>query len=178
MIAAKNGAVKMRAFRAILALALVAGLAACGDRPESKFRTYDGPEVTQLLVKKAERKLYLLNDATALKVYDIALGPEPAGHKRFEGDMRTPEGLYRIDRRNPQSAFHLSIGISYPNEEDRAYASTKGKDPGGDIFIHGQAGRNVGRPWDWTEGCIAVTDEEIEEIYAMVENGTPILILP
>ena len=168
----------MRFLKAILALAVVAGLSGCAEKPASKFRTYDGPEVTQLLVKKAERKLFLLHDTKALKVYDIALGPAPEGHKQFEGDMRTPEGLYRIDRRNPNSAFHLSIGISYPNEADRAYASTKGKLPGGDIFIHGQAGRNLGRPWDWTEGCIAVTDDEIEEIYAMVRTGTPILILP
>ena len=170
----------MRIIRTILAVALVANLAACGlfDRQNSKFRSYDGPEVTQLLVKKADRKLYLLHGTTALKVYDIALGAEPIGHKEVEGDMRTPEGLYWIDRRNPDSNFHLSLGISYPNEADTARASTKGKLPGGDIFIHGQAGKNAGLPPDWTEGCIAVTDDEIEEIYAMVRNGTPIMILP
>lgn len=163
--------------RVWLALVLMAGLTACGDSTEvSKFRTYQGPEVTQLLVKKADRKMYLLHGTTALKVYDIALGQNPYGHKEYEGDSRTPEGLYRIDRRNPQSAFHLSLGISYPNQADRARASTKGKLPGGDIFIHGQAGR--AGPGDWTEGCIAVTDAEIEEIYAMVRTGTPILILP
>lgn len=167
----------MRLARAFLALVLVAGLASCGDSVErSKFRSYQGPEVTQLLVRKADRKLYLLHGTTALKVYDIALGQEPLGHKEVEGDMRTPEGLYWIDRRNPQSAFHLSLGISYPNAADRARASAKGKLPGGDIFIHGEAGR--ARIGDWTEGCIAVTDDEIEEIYAMVRNGTPIMILP
>ena len=160
-----------------LALVLVAGLAACGDAPAvSKFRSYDGPEVTQLLVKKAERKLYLLHGKQALKVYDIALGQDPVGHKEVEGDSRTPEGLYHIDRRNPRSAFHLSLGISYPNATDSARASSKGQMPGGDIFIHGQAGK--ARAGDWTEGCIAVTDDEIEEIYAMVRTGTPILILP
>ena len=168
----------MQVFKVLLALVLVTGLTACAEKPSSKFRTYDGPEVTQLLVTKADRKLYLLHGNRALKIYDIALGAEPAGHKRFEGDMKTPEGLYWIDRRNPESAFHLSLGISYPNKVDTAYASTKGKDPGGEIFIHGQAGWHIGRPVDWTEGCIAVTDDEIEEIYAMVTNGTPILILP
>lgn len=160
-----------------LALALLAGLAACGDSMrDSKFRSYHGPEVTQLLVKKADRRMYLLHGTTALKVYDIALGQEPIGHKEQEGDSRTPEGLYRIDRRNPQSQFHLSLGISYPNAADAARASSKGQLPGGDIFIHGQAGK--ARLGDWTEGCIAVTDDEIEEIYAMVRTGTPILILP
>lgn len=163
--------------RMLLALVLMAGLTACSDSTEvSKFRSYQGPEVTQLLVKKADRKLYLLHGTKALKVYDIALGQEPVGHKEYEGDSRTPEGLYRIDRRNPQSAYHLSLGISYPNVADRMRASSKGKLPGGDIFIHGQAGR--AGPGDWTEGCIAVTDAEIEEIYAMVRTGTPILILP
>ena len=100
------------------------------------------------------------------------------GRKRFEGDGRMPEGSYVIDRRNPDSMFHLSIGISYPNAADTAYAAAQGQDPGGDIFVHGGPRRGIDPVGvrDWTAGCIAVTDREIEEIYAMVRDGTPIAI--
>ena len=108
----------------------------------------------------------------------------PVGHKEYEGDGKTPEGIYYITHRNPNSTYHLSLGISYPNDEDRAHAATLGKQPGGDIMIHGGPPRKangkprkVSRP-DWTAGCIAVTDDEIERIYAMVKPGTPIVILP
>jgi murein L,D-transpeptidase YafK len=118
-----------------------------------------------------------------LESYDIDLGFSPEGHKQFEGDGRTPEGLYFIDRRNPNSAYHLSIGISYPNAADRAFAAAQGKSPGGDIFIHGgpQTPRDKARARqtrDWTWGCVALTDREMEEIYAMVRDGTPVWILP
>ncbi|THD85452.1 hypothetical protein E7811_07075 [Aliigemmobacter aestuarii] len=166
--------------RIFLMLAVVLGLSACGG---SKFRTYDGPEVTSIQVHKSARKMYLLHNDEVLQTYDIALGRVPEGHKQFEGDGKTPEGTYWIDRRNPRSEFHLSIGISYPNEADRAYASSMGKPPGGDIFIHGHTGTKNPRTGkknrgDWTEGCIAVKDREMEEIYAMVRNGTIIHILP
>lgn len=158
-----------------LALALVlAGLAGCS----SKFRTYNGPEVTHVVVNKGDRAMYLLHHEKVLKSYRVGLGFAPAGHKRFEGDGRTPEGTYIIDRRNPNSEFHLSIGVSYPNEADRAYASSKGRDPGGDIFIHGRPWKNRKGGQDWTAGCIAVTNKEVEEIYAMVRDGTPITINP
>ena len=110
--------------------------------------------------------------------YNIHLGFAPEGHKQFEGDGKTPEGLYRIDRRNPNSDFHLSLGISYPNVKDFAAAKAQGKSPGGDIFIHGQKSRFRKDKPDWTWGCIAVTNDEIEEIYAMVKNDTLIKINP
>ncbi len=160
--------------RVILLLALAVGLAACG----SKFRTYDGPEVTRIEVWKAQRSMTLFHHDQPLKTYRIALGFAPEGHKFREGDGRTPEGWYTIDRRNPNSQFHLSIGISYPNARDIEVARAAGVSPGGDIFIHGRAGQHRGRPRDWTVGCIAVRDREIEEIYAMVRDGTPILIRP
>ncbi|GGH55234.1 L,D-transpeptidase family protein [Frigidibacter albus] len=165
----------MHLIRTLLLLAGLATLAACGD---SKFKTYNGPEVTQVYVNKTDRKMYLLHHTKVLESYDIALGFAPQGHKQFEGDGRTPEGVYYIDRRNPNSAYHLSVGISYPNPYDREAARAVGKSPGGDIFIHGQAGKSKGMPPDWTAGCIAVKDKEIEDIYAMLRDGTPIIIAP
>lgn len=163
----------MRFFRFFI-IALVLGLVAgC-----SKFKTYNGPEVTRVIVYKGDRVMHLMHHEDVLKTYPIGLGFAPRGHKNFEGDGRTPEGEYLLDRRNPNSEFHLSVGVSYPNNQDRSFARANGKPPGGDIFIHG-------RPWkyrkggrDWTAGCIAVTNREIEEIYAMVRNGTPISIQP
>lgn len=156
----------------ILSLAVVAG---CG----SKFKTYNGPEVTRVLVYKEARKMYLLHHDEVLKTYKVELGFSAEGHKQFEGDGKTPEGEYRIDRRNPNSAFHLSIGISYPNAQDIARARAAGKKPGGDIFIHGRPNlKKRGLGPDWTAGCIAVKDREMEDIYAMVRDGTPISIYP
>lgn len=144
----------------------------------SKFRSYDGPEVTRVTVMKKSRRLYLFHNDQVLKAYDIGLGFAPVGDKVFEGDGRTPEGDYIIDRRNPNSRFHLSVGIDYPRKRDIEQARALGKDPGGDIFIHGQ-GKILDRlKPDWTWGCIAVTNDEIEEIYAMVRDGTPITIYP
>jgi len=150
---------------------LALGLAGCA----SKFRTYDGPEVTRLQMFKGDRNLFLFNNTSVLKAYRIDLGFAPEGPKRFEGDGKTPEGAYTVDRRNPDSLFHLSIGISYPNEADIAFAAAQGREPGGDIFIHGgpRPGIDAIKP-DWTAGCIAVSDREIEDIYAMVRDGTPI----
>ncbi|SFX00849.1 L,D-transpeptidase catalytic domain [Paracoccus pantotrophus] len=162
----------------IVALVLVLGLAACGP---SKFKTYSGPPVTQVVVNKGARQMLLLNGNRVLKAYRIGLGNEPLGHKQFEGDGRTPEGLYYIDRRNPDSRYHLSIGISYPNPHDSVQAAELGRSAGSDIFIHGQGpeGRVLSRQkLDWTAGCIAVTDAEVEDVYAMVRDGTPILITP
>jgi murein L,D-transpeptidase YafK len=108
----------------------------------------------------------------------VGLGGNPIGPKQFEGDQKTPEGAYLIDRQNPNSNYHLSIGISYPNQRDVEFAESQGKNPGGDIFIHGRARKNKGRGKDWTAGCIAVKDGEMEEIYSMVRVGTPIYIYP
>ncbi len=152
---------------------MAAMLAACS----SKFRSYNGPEVTKIIVFKNARYMHLMHGTEVLKSYRIDLGFAPRGHKQFEGDGRTPEGLYYIDRRNPESEFHLSLGISYPNERDVARAQKLGKSPGGDIFIHGRGNPVQRLIRDWTWGCIAVTNAEMEEIYAMVQDGTPIAIL-
>ncbi len=122
--------------------------------------------------------MFLLHGSEVLKAYDIDLGFEPNGDKSFEGDGRTPEGSYYIDRKNPQSEFHLSLGVSYPNEQDLAEAEELGLNPGGDIFIHGASGRTGTRGTDWTFGCIAVSNREIEDVYAMVRGGTQIDIHP
>ncbi len=164
----------MRGLLFLSALVLAFGLSGCA----SKFQTYNGPEVTRVHVDKGDRRMHLLHHGQVLKSYDVGLGFAPDGHKQFEGDGRTPEGEYLIDRRNPNSEFHLSIGISYPNEDDRAFAKAMGKSPGGDIFIHGRPFKYRKGGRDWTAGCIAVTNREMREIYAMVQNGTPISIVP
>lgn len=165
----------MRILRLMVVLTVALGLAACG--PKSKFLKYNGPEVTQVQVHKTDRKMYLLHHDKVLKSYDVALGFAPEGHKQFEGDGKTPEGAYYITHKNPKSAYHLSLGVSYPNDLDREFAKAAGKSPGGDIFIHGGPNEKVSRR-DWTWGCVAVTDKEMEVIYSMVNPGTPIVILP
>lgn len=176
-----------RILRVLMALLLVGVVASCGgdssrpSPPASKFKSYDGPPVTQVLVKKGQRKMYLISGQTVLKSYDIGLGFQPVGSKQYEGDGRTPEGVYYIDRHNPNSRYHLSLGISYPSPEDRARAEGVGLRPGGDIMIHGLGpeGRSlIKQRKDWTAGCIAVKDEEIEDIFAMLRPGVPVLIYP
>lgn len=166
----------MRPSRRHLLLGLALGLAACSGRG-GKVQTYRGPKVTSIQVHKAERKLYLLNDRKVLRTFPISLGFTPEGHKQFEGDGKTPEGTYYISSKNPNSAFHLSLYINYPNAQDRAYAAAHGRSPGGDVVLHGGP-RRPKAVRDWTEGCVAVTDAEIEEIYPMVDVGTPIHIFP
>ena len=155
-----------------------AALAACGVR-KPRLKHYSGPPVTQVVVYKGRRHMYLLSGNTVLKSYDFGLGFQPLGHKQFEGDGKTPEGLYFVDRFNPQSRYHLSVGISYPNERDREYAAQFNLSPGSDIMFHGrgpEGNRLVqGKP-DWTAGCIAVRDDEIEDIYAMLQPGVPVMI--
>ncbi|MGR3502138.1 L,D-transpeptidase family protein [Pseudaestuariivita sp.] len=166
--------------RFFLLSAVATFLSACS----SKFKRYNGPEITHIFVYKDRRRMYLVSGEELVAKYKIRLGFTARGHKRFEGDGKTPEGTYYIDRRNPNSLFHLSLGISYPNAEDRAFAEYHGRSPGGDIFIHGRPNekedwkraRKNGR--DWTAGCISVKNSEMEEIYAMVENGTLITIFP
>ena len=154
--------------------AMAALMSACAQRP-ARFLIYNGPPVTRVQVFKSQRVIQLLHERSLLKQYDMQMGFAPEGHKQFSGDGRTPEGAYRIDRRNPNSRYHLSIGISYPNSVDIANAWAQGKEPGGDIFIHGTPESEIGKK-DWTWGCIAVTNDEMEEIYAMVKDGTPIFI--
>ncbi|GGL55460.1 L,D-transpeptidase family protein [Wenxinia marina] len=158
--------------RALVAGGLL-GLAGCSSG--SKFLEYNGPTVTSLIALKSQRQLLLFNGQTALKALRFELGFAPVGHKQVKGDGKTPEGQYWIDRRNPNSAYHLSIGISYPNDRDRARAHEMGRDPGGDIFIHGTPTEMVGKR-DWTAGCVAIQNDEIEEVYAMVNDGTPIFL--
>ena len=170
----------IRAIRAFFAVVAVAVLASCGGGDSLQpSKTYQGPPITQIVVKKADRKMYLVSGKEVVKSYKIDLGNQPFGHKQFEGDGRTPEGLYFIDRFNPRSRYHLSVGISYPSAQDVANAAARGQRPGGDIFIHGLGpeGRALNRP-DWTAGCIAVTDQEIEEIFTMLQPGVPIFIYP
>lgn len=165
----------MQALRLVSMVMLVVALAGCG----SKFKRYNGPEVTRVIVQKGSRNLFLMHHDKVLKSYPVELGFAPNGHKQFEGDGKTPEGFYYIDRRNPKSDYHLSIGISYPNPRDVAFAEANGRKPGGDIFIHGRPNANPSdRSRDWTAGCISLKNRHMEWVYAMVENGTPIILTP
>jgi murein L,D-transpeptidase YafK len=144
----------------------------------------DGIKADSILVLKAERKLVLLSQGRPLKEYRVALGGNPVGAKIEEGDQRTPEGQYVIDYRNDRSAFHLSFHISYPTQKDRALAAARSVSPGGMIMIHG-TGKGIMRAlgrwhrmFDWTDGCIAVTDREIDQLWRVVPDGTPIEIRP
>lgn len=130
----------------------------------------------EIRVDKSERRMQLLRDGKVIKTYKILLGDAPVGHKRQQGDERTPEGRYRISFRNEKSRFHLSLRVSYPNDADRANARARGVDPGGDIMIHG--GTPPGYWRDWTDGCIALTNRQVEEVWRLVPVGTAILISP
>jgi murein L,D-transpeptidase YafK len=137
----------------------------------------------RVVVIKKDRTLQLLFQGKILKTYKIALGGEPIGPKSQQGDHKTPEGVYVLDSRNAHSRFYKSIHISYPNDQQRDSARRRGVSPGGDVFIHGLPNGfglvgTAHRLKDWTDGCIAVTDQEIDEIWAGVANGTPIEIRP
>ena len=161
--------------RFLLALVALATLAAASPPTTERAE--------RILVLKAERKLQLFQGDKVIREYQVALGGEPVGKKTRQGDHKTPEGNYTISGRNPRSQFHRSLRISYPSAADRAAARRAGVSPGGDIFVHGLPN---GQGWigkghlaaDWTDGCIAVTNEEIEEIWRLVPNGTPIEIRP
>jgi len=136
-----------------------------------------------IVVEKSHHRLSLYHQGALLHSYLVALGQQPVGDKVRVGDNRTPEGLFHIEARNPTSRYHRSLKISYPDAAHRARAQSLGVSPGGDIMIHGLPARQswVGaahRDFDWTEGCIAVTNKEIEEIWSVVPVGTPILIKP
>ncbi|WP_231712630.1 L,D-transpeptidase family protein [Vineibacter terrae] len=142
-----------------------------------------GRQADLVEVRKAERRLTLSRGGRVLRVYRVALGFAPVGHKQQEGDGRTPEGAYTIDWRNPRSRFHLSLHVSYPGSADRAQAQAAGVDPGGDIMIHGQPNEHGWLAWwrqrrDWTAGCIAVTNAQMREIWSLVPDGTLIIISP
>ncbi|MBX6369944.1 MAG: L,D-transpeptidase family protein [Rhodospirillales bacterium] len=176
--------VSVRTFGILALLALVA----CAPTP--RLVTEKPPEVEprpafadRVLILKSSRELRLMRDGTVLKSYPVALGFNPVGPKLRRGDGRTPEGLYVVDGRNEASRFHRSLHLSYPNAEDRARAAAAGVDPGSDILIHGmpsEYGRYdpVRFYYDWTDGCIAVGNLAIEEIWALVPDGTPVEIRP
>jgi murein L,D-transpeptidase YafK len=137
------------------------------------------PKVDRVVVLKTKHELVLLSGDHVVKSYRVALGRGGLEPKRRQGDGRTPEGIYRIDHRNPASRYHLALHISYPESSDKQRAQRLGVNPGGDIMIHGLPPEYswVGRRHllsDWTEGCIAVTDSEIEEIWELVPDGTPV----
>jgi murein L,D-transpeptidase YafK len=136
-----------------------------------------------VLVKKAEKKLFLISAGKPFREYRIALGPIPRGPKISAGDERTPEGDYVLDRKNDKSNFYKAIHISYPNQFDRERAESLGVHPGGSIMIHGQPNvktwpEEVAQTFNWTSGCIAVTDSQMDEIWESVDAGTPIRIQP
>lgn len=146
------------------------------------YSTY-GLKADLVLVKKAERKLLLVRGGQAFREFKVALGSRPWGHKAYRGDDRTPEGRYWLDYKRSESQFYKAIHISYPNPDDVSRAREAGVDPGGSIMIHGFPNNNREPPelaqrYNWTSGCIAVTNDEMDEIWASVDPGTPIEISP
>ena len=141
------------------------------------------PIADKVIIEKAARKLYLLQDGEVFRSFDIALGIMPVGDKQREGDFKTPEGKYRLDLRNPDSDYFLSIRVSYPDNEDLADARELGVNPGGSIMIHGQPNEPTHsetyyRTQDWTNGCIAVSNSDMIDIWLMTDENTPIEIRP
>jgi murein L,D-transpeptidase YafK len=141
------------------------------------------PVADKVLIEKSARKLHLLQEGVAFRTFDIALGIVPVGDKQQEGDFRTPEGAYVLDMRNPSSEFFLSIRVSYPNADDVREARARGVSPGGAIMIHGQPNEPKHseafyRTQDWTNGCIAVSNSDMIDIWLMTDANTPIEILP
>ena len=140
----------------------------------------EGP-VDRVLVDKSDRELFLIEDGRVVRSYPMSLGFSPEGDKVRQGDGRTPEGVFRIDRRNDRSAYYLSLGLDYPHPEDVARAAEGSYSPGGDIFIHGQPPGIEDRYMieaDWTAGCIAVSNATIEELWRVVPMGTEVEIVP
>ncbi|WP_203142926.1 L,D-transpeptidase family protein [Marinobacter mangrovi] len=138
-------------------------------------------QVDLVKVDKSERKLYLIDDGTVVKEYDVAFGANPKGHKQQEGDERTPEGTYTLDYKKEDSAFYRAMHVRYPNAQDRADAKKRGVSPGGFIMVHGQ--RNwlgwlapITQHFNWTDGCIALTNSEMDEFMDLVQVGTEIQI--
>jgi murein L,D-transpeptidase YafK len=157
-----------------LTCALVLLFAACVSGAE---------KADAVLVVKSERQLYLMKGDKILAAYHVELGAEPKGHKQQQGDERTPEGHYVLDHKNVNSKFYKSIHISYPNAQDRENARKRGVSPGGDIMIHGMP-NDWGWAWpalqmfSWTNGCIALRNQSLDEVWAAVDAGTPIEIRP
>jgi murein L,D-transpeptidase YafK len=168
-------------FLAVITVALVALIYVYAHHVWNPLPT--GITIDRILIEKSARKLSVFANNKKLKTYRVALGRNPVGPKQREGDYKTPEGIYKIDSRNPQSNFHLALHISYPSDKDKARAAERGANAGFDIMIHGiQNGRGwIGafhRLTDWTAGCIAVTDEEMEELWRATPDGTTVEIRP
>lgn len=141
------------------------------------------PVADLVLVEKGDRELHLMRDGSIFRTFDIALGIQPSGDKQQEGDFRTPEGRYILDSRNPNSEYFLSIHISYPNQQDRREARAMGVDPGGAIMVHGQPNDPTRseayyRTQDWTNGCIALSNSDMIDMWLMTGENTPIEIRP
>ncbi len=141
------------------------------------------PAADMVVVDKSDRKLHLLRNGEIFRTFDVALGIRPVGDKEHEGDFRTPEGRYLLDARNPDSEYFLSIHVSYPNRQDLREARARGVDPGGAIMIHGQPNNPTRsetyyRTQDWTNGCIAVSNSDMIDIWLMTGDNTPIEIRP
>ncbi len=140
-------------------------------------------QADRILVVKSERKLHLYREGEILRTFDVALGLAPVGPKRRSGDFRTPEGQYYLESKNPDSDFFMALKVSYPNERDLAVAQAEGVDPGGMIMIHGQPNEGQwpalrSQGMDWTDGCIAVSNSDIVDIWLMTSEGIPIEIRP
>lgn len=142
-----------------------------------------GERASAIVVEKSARRMTLYKNDKPLKTYKVALGADPIGPKQQEGDGKTPEGVYFVDFKHPRSKFHLALRVSYPSQQDRDQARQRGVNPGSDIMIHGlpnglgKLGK-MGISRDWTDGCIAVTNEEVEEIWSLADIGTRIEIRP
>lgn len=172
----------MRKF-AILLIAFGLTLLALATRrpPQVSVQPPLTQTVDRIVINKSDRQLTVFAQGEAIKTYRIALGFAPEGDKAREGDGKTPEGTFRINRRNNQSKYHLSLGIDYPQPDDMERARRAGVSPGGDIFIHGQPNSlpdNMMVPGDWTAGCIAVTNAEIRELWDHVPMGTEVVVIP
>ena len=169
----------MRAFLGFWAILCIALLPA-GAAQAQQARA--GERADFLLIDKSDRRLWVYQDGKVIRSYSgLQYGDKPVGHKRFQGDERTPEGRYTISYGNPQSSYYLSLHIDYPNAQDRAYARSRGRSPGGLIFLHGQPNGlpyEQRIPGDWTDGCIALSNAEIAELWSLVPDGTPIEIRP
>lgn len=158
-------------------------VADAGNNNNKFHERYLKTEVDSIVVVKHFRHMYVFNNKKLLKVYSISLGEQPVGAKHFKGDRKTPEGIYYITKRNANSMAHKSLAISYPNDKDRQYAKSQHRDTGGDVMIHGilngeEANTADWMKSDWTWGCIAVTNQDVDELYEHVQIGSPINILP
>jgi murein L,D-transpeptidase YafK len=162
----------------MIALVLMIALGLGATFGVARDAAADLPKADKLVVYKAKRTMHLMRKGWVIRTYAIRLGDKPVGPKMFENDGRTPEGLYLIDGRNAASRFHRSLRISYPGPKDLARAARYETSAGGEIFIHGTPGSGGKYETDWTNGCIAVSNREIEELWRTVDDGTPIEIKP